>query len=185
LGLRGAHQIENAGLALAALETLSLSHADWNLKTEVLQRGFERTRWPGRLEELLSHPPVVVDGAHNPAGVESLVAAIRTLYPGQPVQLVFGVLADKDATTMRAHLFPLAKSIHLTPLPSPRTAAAKDSEVDARTHTSQVALFDDPQAALAAAHRRAQTEGGLVLVAGSLVLVGIAREWANAQRATT
>ena len=78
-GLRGPHQVQNAAVALACLELLE----DRGLKIsrENARAGLAGTEWPGRLEEFAGSPRVVLDGAHNPQGVETLVKALDALYP--------------------------------------------------------------------------------------------------------
>ncbi|MEW5739080.1 MAG: folylpolyglutamate synthase/dihydrofolate synthase family protein [Myxococcota bacterium] len=169
LPLAGAHQTQNAATALACLE--ALGQAGFPLTTEALARGLSATRWPGRLERIEGTPPVVLDGAHNPAGVEVLVAALDELAQGRPVHLVFGVLADKDSTPMMERLFPRCASVALTPLPSPRSKDPSTYEAWARSLGPLISLHSSPRQALEAAQRRASPDG-LVLVAGSLVLVG-------------
>jgi dihydrofolate synthase/folylpolyglutamate synthase len=93
LGLRGAHQRQNAGVAVAALEALDAQGV--TVTPQAVARGLTEARWPGRLEELPGSPPVLLDGAHNEAGAQALAQALPALYPGRRVHLVFGVLADK------------------------------------------------------------------------------------------
>lgn len=167
LPLAGAHQVQNAGVALACLE--ALGGQGFPLTPEEIARGLAATRWPGRLERFDGPPPVLLDGAHNPAGVATLIAALPELAGGRPVHLVFGVLGDKDSEPMMRALFPRCASVALTPLPSPRSRAPAEYAELARTLGPEVSVHGSPADALAAA--RAHPDG-LVLVAGSLVLVG-------------
>lgn len=166
--LAGPHQVENEAVALACLETLG-AHG-FPLTPEELARGLAATRWPGRLESI---DGVLLDGAHNPAGVDALLAALPSIARGRPVHLVFGVLADKDSEPMMRALFPACASVALTPLPSPRSRAPSDYVELARGWTREVSTHASPAEALAAA--RAHPDG-LVVVAGSLVLVGEIRK---------
>ena len=169
LGLRGAHQVQNAAVALASLERLE--DRGLKLSQENARRGLERTRWPGRLEEIADQPTVVLDGAHNPGAIEVLVAALDALYPGRRVHLVFGVLADKEHREMVRRLFPRCASAALTPVKSPRTLAPERYLAEARAACAQVSLHADALEALAAARARA-APGDVVLACGSLYLVG-------------
>lgn len=168
LPLAGPHQVHNEAVALACLEALG-AHG-FPLTVEEIARGLAATRWPGRLELLGG---VLLDGAHNPAGVDALLAALPSLARGRPVHLVFGVLADKDSEPMMRALFPACASVALTPLPSPRSRAPADYAALARSLGPAVTVHASPVEALAAA--RAHPDG-LVLVAGSLVLVGEIRK---------
>src|SRR5262245_36365535 len=91
-GLAGRFQVDNAAVALAALED-----GGWlgGIPDETIRAAVATVRWPGRLEVLRERPRVILDGAHNPAGVAALVGELAGLTRGRPVHLVFGVLADK------------------------------------------------------------------------------------------
>ncbi|MGQ0504442.1 MAG: bifunctional folylpolyglutamate synthase/dihydrofolate synthase [Myxococcaceae bacterium] len=162
LGLRGQHQNQNAAVALAALE----SH--WTLNEARVREGLRGTRWPGRLEELPGTPRVLLDGAHNLAGVHVLLEALR----GEgDVHLVFGVLADKDYQSMIGALFPRCFSVHLAPVDSPRALAPSRYVDEARVLCANVHAHTSVSEALEAA-RKGCGSRELVLCAGSLVLVG-------------
>ncbi|WP_244221882.1 bifunctional folylpolyglutamate synthase/dihydrofolate synthase [Corallococcus exercitus] len=171
LALRGPFQRQNAAVALACLESLQARGVA--VTPEAAREGLATARWPGRLEELSQGPMVVVDGAHNPAGVAVLLEALRALYAGRPLHLVFGVVADKDWGPMMRALFPLAASVHLTPLDTPRSLAPERYIAEARVLCSRVVSHVSLEEALAGA--RADAVGrpdGLVLATGSLFLVG-------------
>ncbi|HET9449403.1 MAG TPA: folylpolyglutamate synthase/dihydrofolate synthase family protein [Aggregicoccus sp.] len=178
LSLQGAHQHQNAAVALAALELLS--QRGLGVSARAARAGLSRARWPGRLEELEGHLggpaagrqlTVLLDGAHNPAGVEVLLQALATQYAGRPVHAVFGVVADKDLAPMARALFPRLASLHLTPLATPRSLPPERYLDLARSLCGQVAAYPDPAAALqGAAARCAPTD--VLLCTGSLFLVG-------------
>jgi dihydrofolate synthase/folylpolyglutamate synthase len=172
LSLRGRHQAQNAAVALAALEllgTVGLGVSPSNLLT-----GFASTYWPGRLEELGREPAILLDGAHNPAGMEVVVAALRELYPGRRVHLVFGVLADKDHSSMLRRLLPASESAHLAPLPSPRSLSPEKYLLESRLLCPDTRAYPSPGEALKGALGLAGRED-LVLCTGSLFLVGALR----------
>ncbi len=169
LPLRGPHQTQNAAVALACLELLG--RAGFPLRDEQIRRGLEGAQWPGRLEEFAGVPPVVLDGAHNPAGVDALLASLEAVYPKRPVHLVFGVFEDKDAEPMMRALFTQVAAVTLTPIANPRSRAPAQYVELARSLNAQVTIASDAESALAAA-RAATPKGGIVVVAGSLFLVG-------------
>ncbi len=154
VALRGPHQRGNAALAAAALREL-----------------VAKARWPGRLEEVAG---VLLDGAHNPDGAAALAASLRVLHSGRPVELVFGVLADKDHAGMLRALVPVARRLHVVAPATPRARATADVLAHARALGARADVHADAAEALACA-RRAAVDGGLVCVAGSLYLVGEAR----------
>ena len=101
VGLPGPHQRANAALAACALRLLRQGGVP--VPEEALARGIATARWPGRLETVAG---VLLDGAHNPDGALALARALGALHPGRPVELVFGVLSDKDHATMLRALVP-------------------------------------------------------------------------------
>jgi dihydrofolate synthase/folylpolyglutamate synthase len=172
LSLRGPHQVQNAAVALAALGQLHLRGV--SVPHEAAWLGLATARWPGRMEELSRQPAVVLDGAHNPAGVAVLLASLEALYPGRRVHAVFGVVADKDRALMMRALFPRCASIHLTPLETPRSLAPEMYLDEARALCADVRPYATLDEALAGARGLAAPED-VVLCTGSLFLVGAAR----------
>ncbi|MGC3997052.1 MAG: folylpolyglutamate synthase/dihydrofolate synthase family protein [Anaeromyxobacter sp.] len=170
VGLAGPHQRGNAALAAAALRALAgqgvrLAEAD-------VAGGIAAARWAGRLEAVGG---VLLDGAHNPQGAAALAAALPALHPGRPVELVFGVLSDKDDRAMLAALAPAVRRLHLLAPHTPRARPAAEVQALARSLGIEADLHVDLIGALACA-RQAAGGDGLVCVAGSLYLVGEARE---------
>ncbi len=172
LGLRGSHQVQNAAVALACLELLE--DRGLNLSQESARAGLAVARWPGRLESFEDHPTVVLDGAHNPDGARALRGALDELYADRRVHLVFGVLGDKDHRPMIRTLMPRCASVHLTPVPSPRSLAPERYADEVRELCPEVDLYASPREALKGARARAHP-GDVVVGAGSLFLVGALR----------
>jgi len=169
VALPGAHQRGNAALAGEALRLLA--RAGIPVGEEAIARGIAEARWPGRLEEVGG---VLLDGAHNVDGAAALAAALGTLHPGRPVDLVFGVLSDKDHAGMLGALAPAVRRLHLV---APATARARPT-ADLLADALALGIDADVHASAAdaiACARRSAGHGGLVCVAGSLYLVGEAR----------
>ena len=167
LPLKGPHQLQNLAVALACLDALT----DFPLSADELRAGVRHVRWPGRMEEFPGQPLVVLDGAHNPAGVQVLLSTLNSEYANRPVHLVFGVFADKDSEPMMRALFPRVQGLHLAPIASPRSKDPRQYVRLARELNPNVSLHPDAESALAVA-RASAPHDGLVLVAGSLFLVG-------------
>lgn len=172
LGLRGEHQRQNAAVALACLG--QLSHSGIRVQTDAVREGLLLARWPGRLEEVAQSPTLVLDGAHNPHGIQALMRAMETEYAGRPVHAVFGVLGDKDVRPMMRHLFPRCASVTLVRPPSERGWDPDRFVEEARGLCSEVTVAQRPAEALRIARLRAEARG-LVLGCGSLVLIGALR----------
>jgi len=166
LPLPGAHQRDNLLVALRVLEAARAAGLPIGFARAA--RGLSRLRWPGRLQRLPGRPPLLLDGAHNPAGARALGAYLRGM---GPFVLLFGVMADKDVAGLARELFPLAREVVLT---RPRGGRAATPEEIAR-RTGRLARRVHPEAdvkrALALARGRAR-KGETVVVAGSLYLVG-------------
>ncbi len=170
IALRGPHQSGNAALAAAALALLD--RAGVPVPPEAIAAGIGRTRWPGRLEEIAG---VLLDGAHNPDGAVALGRSLAALYPGRPVEMVLGVLADKDHTGILRALAPSVRALHLVAPRSPRAREPDSYRELAASLFRSVDVHADCAEAIACA-RRAVGPGGIVCVAGSLYLVGEARQ---------
>jgi dihydrofolate synthase/folylpolyglutamate synthase len=164
LGLAGAHQHANARVAYVLGRRILAP-------TEAIAEGLARVRWPGRLETLaLQDGSVLLDAAHNPDGVASLVEHVRQLgFAPADVALVFGVLADKAWAEMQDLLAGMTpRRFYVTP----EGRAAVPPETLASRHAGEIT--SGVRDALDRA-RRAVGERGLVVVAGSILLVGEAR----------
>jgi dihydrofolate synthase/folylpolyglutamate synthase len=163
-GLAGEHQIDNAKIAVAIAEKLALpEHA--------VARGLREVRWPGRLERLVTpYGAVLLDAAHNPDGARAVAGALaRQADNPDRVALIFGAMADKDAVGMLAILAPHAAHRFYV-APEGRRATDPTRLVD--SYSGVVA----PSIAEALARARAAVgPEGLVLVTGSIFLVGAAR----------
>ncbi|MEA2683373.1 MAG: dihydrofolate synthase / folylpolyglutamate synthase [Chloroflexota bacterium] len=170
----GAHQAANAGLAVVAVQALAARLA-MDVTETAIRDGVRRTVWPGRLELFGGSPRVLVDGAHNPAAIAAVVAAVSDLVapPGE-VQVVFGAMSDKDTGAMLSAL-PTAWPAVFTAVDEARALPAADLLAAARAMgrdgDTQAADIDG---AIRESSRRAGPDG-LVLVLGSLYLAGEAR----------
>jgi dihydrofolate synthase/folylpolyglutamate synthase len=167
--LAGRHQVKNAALALGAVELIG--EAGFRVEGRAVSEGLKRTRWEGRLEILQRSPMLLVDGAHNPAGVAALCRALKNDFPRRRLFLLFGVLGDKDYRTMAKRLFPLADRVFLTRPHSERALPLDVLLPAARRFHSDIDVVENPGDALRRAFSLAGKED-LVCAAGSLYLVG-------------
>jgi dihydrofolate synthase/folylpolyglutamate synthase len=168
LALRGAHQAENAALAVRAVEHF----LDRALEADRVRQAFRLVRWPGRFEVMSRRPPLVVDGAHNPAGAARLVENLDRHFPGSPFVAVLGVSEGKDVPGILAALAPRLEGVVAVGAAHPRAMASDRLAALARkARIRTVETAAGLPGALAAARRLAGPTGGVV-VAGSLYLVG-------------
>jgi dihydrofolate synthase / folylpolyglutamate synthase len=165
--LAGEHQTRNAALAVMAIEALK-SFQKINIKD--IRCGLAETYWPGRLDEYAARRRTLLDGAHNPEGAKLL----RRFLLGRKeteIHFVFGAVRDKDIRAMSAALFPLATSIHLTPLVNTRSADPEEIAMLFPRFQSRIRIHSNMREALYSAWKECPSDG-LTVVTGSLYLVG-------------
>ena len=174
LGLRGRHQAINAATTVVLAE--GLAERGFDLSRHVILSGLQNAKHPGRLEILDGNPPVLFDGAHNPAAARALHDYLEE-FIDQPITLLFGAMRDKPLSEIAGILFPLARQVILTELDNPRTATLESLKAAAPSGLDQTSLHEAPSVAEALQiARRVTGADGLILITGSLYLVGAARE---------
>jgi dihydrofolate synthase / folylpolyglutamate synthase len=167
--LQGRHQYDNTGAALAAIE--ALAEKGFKITDETVLEGMRRVRWEGRLEILQKNPLVLLDGAHNPAGIAALCRTLQNDYRNRRLIVIFGVLSDKDTARM---LKPLCRLAHRIILTEPDVSRALSSDIlfsVAKRYHHHVAMAANPSEALGAALDSAGASD-LICITGSLYLVG-------------
>jgi dihydrofolate synthase/folylpolyglutamate synthase len=172
--LKGAHQQRNVALAIAAAVELAAQHG-FAVSPADIEEGIRGTQWPGRLERMtIADVEWVLDVAHNPAGAWALRAGLRSILerPG-PGILIFSCLRDKPAAEMAQILFPLFERVIVTPIHAARAAAVEDLLAAAKATGTAAAAAKTVGEALRMAQESAA--GGVVVVSGSVYLVGEAR----------
>lgn len=171
LSLLGEHQQINAGVAL---ETVRRLRDVLPVSDEAVQRGLATTVWSGRLQLVqTARGRVLLDGAHNPDGVDVLVAALRQSFPGEELSMVLGFFQDKAWPDMCEKLLPLARRAWFVPVQSER---AIDPAEAMKLCDTRFPGLDRVQAKSLREALDAAIGQGLVLVAGSLFFVGEALE---------
>ena len=178
--LVGRHQLRNIALAIAAAE--ELNSAGIAVDARAIERGIRQTRWPGRFQRIAAHaglPELVLDVAHNPAGAWALRSTLSEYYGERPLTMVFGVMRDKAAAEITEILFPLAEHVVVTMAHNPRSATAEEVRQAAVRTGAEILAEPSVPAAL---RRAADVAGrnGLVLVTGSIYVVGEALQSLNA-----
>ncbi len=160
-GLAGAHQRWNAALACAALRAAGL-----RVDADAEVQGLRSVVWPGRFQRI--GEDLVVDGAHNPSAIETLVATWREVYGDVRASLVFGAVLDKDIEALLLALRSIADEVWLVPVNNLRGASPEELRPMAEA-ARFATIHDGPVEESLAAARAA---GRPVLVAGSLFLAG-------------
>ncbi|MBQ1033561.1 folylpolyglutamate synthase/dihydrofolate synthase family protein [Micromonospora parva] len=181
--LHGAHQAQNAAVALAAVEAFLGAGARRQLDIEAVREGFASTSSPGRLERVRNAPTVLLDGAHNPHGMKATVTALQEEFAFSKLVAVLGVLADKDAEGLLELLEPVVDQVVVTRNSSPRAMpteqlAALAAEIFGEERVASAEEMPDAiELAVAMAEEDVPGElsGVGVLVTGSVVTVADAR----------
>nr|NIS39968.1 bifunctional folylpolyglutamate synthase/dihydrofolate synthase [Desulfuromonadales bacterium] len=177
--LAGAHQVENMTLAVAASQILSRQGIPCD--EQAVRRGLLRVEWPGRLEWWRGGRDVLLDGAHNVAGMKALAAYLHTLSPRPRLRWVAGFKGDKDYRGLLAGLTPLVQHVYACEPPSEVAVGRTEIVAAAESLGTAAQEFSSVDDALAAALRD-RSAGETVLVAGSLFLVASARQYLLARK---
>ncbi len=111
LPLHGAHQAQNAAVALAAVEVFLGAGAARQLDVATVRAGFADVTSPGRLERVRTAPTILLDAAHNPHGMAATVAALEEEFGFRRLVAVVAILADKDAAGMLELLEPVVDAV--------------------------------------------------------------------------
>ncbi len=166
VGLEGAFQRDNAEVALLVLAVL---RSRFGLEGKAVRTGLADVHWPGRLAVRRTAPLVVIDGAHNPAGVAALAAELPGLLGDRRLVLVFAVMADKAWPAMLEHLLPRAAEVVITRVG--RRGLDPDGLAAAVGGGVPVRAVHDPREAVRVAVGGAAPDDA-VLITGSLFLAG-------------
>lgn len=182
LPLHGAHQAQNAAVALATVEALLGGEP---LAEDLVREAFAQFTSPGRLEVIRSNPTVVLDAAHNPAGAAATAETLRESFSFSPLIGVMGVMADKDVDEVLAAFEPEMTHLICTRNSTDRSMSA--AELGRRAEeifgADRVTVVDDLADAIDRATTLAEAGeafgellgAGGVLVTGSVITVGEAR----------
>lgn len=177
--LNGAHQIANASLAVMALEVLRQYNA-LILEDEDLNRGLRTAAWPGRLEMVSREPRILMDGAHNPEGAETLAAALESTYTYNRAHVVVGMLENKNHRETLRHILPIADTLIVTEPDFRKKMSAESLASIVRELASELGLQvnvivePDWREALDRLERTTE-DGDLGVVTGTLYLISDAR----------
>ena len=168
-GTPALYQLENASLALRALEVM---FDESKLSPEILKKAVRETHWKARMDEVL--PGVFVDGAHNEDGIRAFIESVSANSPEGKRRLIFGVVKDKEYDKMvedivTSHLF---ESIDVVSIDNPRTVTAEElAELFKKAGCGEVGVFASVKEAYKEAESRKE-EGDVIYIAGSLYLAG-------------
>ena len=182
ISLNGRHQIDNASLAICAVQELRKKH--WDISDEALKEGLKKAVWHARIEVIrgsenglyLSIPQdkvLILDGSHNPHGAKTLADWLKEYCASKRVALVLGILKDKDYRGIVKTLLPCADEVVCITPPSPRAldkdlllSVVEDVEKEQRRDVKTTTNQDIKQAVQTALNGDAE----VVVLCGSLTL---------------
>ena len=171
--LLGRYQVENAALALEAINILE--EQGYAIPESAKREGLANAHWPGRFELVAEQPAIIVDGGHNAQGAVAFGDNLARYFPGKKAVIMMGALADKDLDALLAPVLPLAKCVYTITPDNPRAMEAEAlAAAIMQRGVSAVAAKDIP-AALEMGKEAAGREG-VVCYFGSLYSVGAVRE---------
>lgn len=173
LPLLGEHQKTNAATAIAVLE--ELQEYGIFISADEIRRGLSSVRWPGRFEIVNRNPVIVLDGAHNVSGVESLCSTLNKYFSKRNIVLVLGMLADKERKKIVEKLVPISKKVVVTKPNSPRAQSWQQIAHWAREFLSEVYLIERIPEAVDKAIEIADLED-VICITGSLYMLADARK---------
>lgn len=174
LPLLGEHQITNLSVAMTAIEVLNNINIT-NILLDSIVKSIKNVKWKGRLEVLSKNPYVVIDGAHNIQGIETLSRNIKKYFKYENLYLILGILADKDVQEMIKVIAPMAKKIYAVTPNSIRAELAEDLKREIIKYNENCEAYDDYKEAYLTAINDAN-ENDFVLASGSLYMIGDMRK---------
>lgn len=165
-----AYQIENAALAVSVIKYLN-NVGLFRVSDDILVAGINQTDWPGRFEFLDSELPIIIDGAHNLAGIKNLTLSLDNLK--QDFVIVFSALKDKDINNMLKWLLSKKYDIIITSFENRRKASKSDLMID-----DKLIFFDDYLVSIKYAYQKAISENKGLVITGSLYFISeIRKRW--------
>lgn len=177
--MKGDYQIENASLALAVLSLLE--ERGFQVTETQVRQGLFDVHWPGRLESFTLEQrgkeiSYLLDGAHNPAGVESLVQTLRTECEFEKLIVIWGAMADKDLQVTLAMVAPMAHTIILTKPEGERSAEPELLLQNVPVEYKEKCMLQATVEEAIAEAVNIASRNDLIIIAGSLYLIGASRK---------
>lgn len=171
MALPGEHQLDNLAIALEIIKQLRANGFD--IPDEAVHQGIARARWAGRLQWIEGNPPILLDGAHNAEGLDTLVNYLTRFPPAGPLNIIFGALKDKPLDEMAEKLSHFGHKLCFVPPPCSRTISREDFSQSGASSKWQ--WFDT----FAEALEFCRSDASTVLVTGSLYLISEALRQIN------
>ncbi|WP_241774607.1 folylpolyglutamate synthase/dihydrofolate synthase family protein [Lysinibacillus sp. FJAT-14222] len=176
LKMAGPHQINNASLAITAIQTLR-ENGTINISDESIRQALANAQWAGRFEQLPNN--IVLDGAHNSEGAAALVQTLKTVYPHQNYRFIYAALSDKDHANSIALMDSIATSIAFTQIELPNAMPA-DKLAALSTNTNKAYNANWREMVQSMLHQR--NDGDIIVITGSLYFIAEIRQWLQGEQ---
>ena len=180
LPLSGGYQLFNVCTAIRASELLR--QKGLSIPNRAIREGLSKVKLEGRFEYVSEDPPIILDGAHNPAAISSLSASLNDLLPGKKIILILGIMNDKDISGIIGPIIHNANSIILTKASYERSASPqKLAETINSLYGSDIkgaadiSSTENVTEAINIAKSRCSKDG-VILITGSFYTTGEAKE---------
>jgi dihydrofolate synthase/folylpolyglutamate synthase len=173
ISMRGAHQVHNAALALMGIYYLK-TYQSFIIEESDIREGLCEAFWLGRFEQLSASPAIIIDGAHNPEGVDSLVQTIQAHYENRRVIVLFSALGDKKIDEMVEKLETVADRMVFTTFAFPRAIPPQLLAEHCRMESKTV--YEDWEEAIQATLPSLHEED-VFLITGSLYFISEVRKY--------
>ena len=174
--LAGQYQVENASMAIAAVELLN--HMSYQISDANIVNGLKECRWPGRFEIVQKQPMVILDGAHNPNGVAQFTRNLKKLVPNKRIIAILGIFSDKDYHRILKSIVPFVDQLILTMANNPRATPTHILAEEAGQYINPEKIIEKNtvDAAIQESFRIAQKDD-VICITGSLYTVGEAEAY--------
>ena len=163
IGLFGKYQRKNAQVAVDIIKCLGLF-----INNQTIEDGLANAVWPGRMQIISDNPFIMVDGAHNPSGVQALYDSLTVEFPNEKFSFIMAVMADKDYMDMISLITPIADSFYTVTVESNRALQAKTLAKSISSAGYKAESCDSYKEAL----NLAVKQGKRIIVFGSLYFIG-------------
>jgi len=174
LPLIGDHQISNGAVALTAVA--ELDRMGYGVGADAVRKGIETVKWPCRLSIASTKPLILIDGAHNEDGINSLQGALSKYFSSRKIIFVIGMLKDKDYGYAIRKLMPMARHTVATEPVSERALAADAMAEAVKPYCSSISAEPDIIKAIDKA-KELYEKDSMICICGSLYLAGTAYEY--------
>lgn len=173
ISMKGVHQVHNASLAIMGIYYLKMFQS-FHINKEHIREGLRETYWIGRFEQLIENPTVIIDGAHNPEGIESVVETMKAHYGDKRIVIMFSALGDKKLEEMVSLLETVASKMIFTTFSFHRAIAA--NLLASHCHTTENEVYENWKEAYE--HTISElNEKDVLLITGSLYFIAEVRKF--------